>query len=335
MIRLKLTAGAVLLAAVAPTHQAFAQDEECGNVTIASMNWPSAEVAAEIDKIILNEGYDCDAELVAGDTMPTFTSMEAKGEPDMAPELWVNAVREPLDKALESGKLLEAAEILPDGGVEGFWIPKYVADANPEIKTVADALERPDLFPAPEDDSKGAVYNCPAGWNCQILTDNLYRAYEGDSKGFTLVDTGSAAGLDGSIANAYEKKEGWLGYYWAPTSILGRYEMVKLDIDAEHDKKEWDTCTAVLDCEDPKINAWAKSEIFSVVTDSFAEKAGVAMDYVGKRKWSNETVNELLAWMSENQATGEDGAYHFLETKEDVWSEWVSPEVAERIKEAL
>ena len=323
-------AGAGLLAA----QGARAQDEECGDVSIARMNWASAEVIAEIDNLILSEGYGCDTEMVAGDTMPTFTSMNEKGTPDLAPELWVNAVRAPLDAAVEEGEMIIAAEVLSDGGVEGWWIPKYLADANPDIKTPEDALARPDLFPAPEDPDMGAVYNCPAGWNCQISTGNLFRAYDAEDKNFELVDTGSAAGLDGSIAKAYEREEGWLGYYWAPTAILGRYEMVLLDM-GEHDKTEWDTCTAVLDCADPKPNGWPKSEVFSVVTDEFAEKASVAMDYVGKRQWRNQTVNELLAWMADNQATGEEGAFHFLESYEDVWSEWVPPEVAEKVKAAL
>jgi glycine betaine/proline transport system substrate-binding protein len=271
---------------------------------------------------------------MAGDTMPTFTSMKDKGEPDLAPELWVNAVREPLDAAVADGKLIIAAEILSDGGEEGWWIPRYVADANPEIKTPADALQRPDLFPAPEDDSIGAVHNCPSGWNCQITTANLFRAYGGEEKGFELVDTGSSAGLDGSIAKAYGRKEGWLGYYWSPTAILGRYEMVKLDM-GPHDKVEWDTCTAVLDCENPKINGWAKSEVFSVVTREFAEKAGVAMDYISTRSWDNVTVNKLLAWMADNQAMGEEAAFYFLENYEDIWSHWVSEEAKGRVKAAL
>lgn len=308
--------------------------EDCGEVTIANMNWQSAEVIAEIDKFILSEGYGCDAELIAGDTMPTFTSMNEKGEPDLAPELWVNAVREPLDAAVGEGRMIVAAEVLSDGGQEGWWIPKYLAEAHPDIKTVEDALAHPELFPAPEDESIGAVHNCPSGWNCQISTGNLFKAYGAEEKGFELVDTGSAAGLDGSIAKAYEREEGWLGYYWAPTAILGRYEMIQLDM-GEHDKEHWDTCTAVLDCADPKINGWAKSEVFSVVTDSFAEKAGVAMDYIGKRQWGNDTVNILLSWMTENQATGEEGALYFLENNEEVWSAWVSPEAAEKIKAAL
>lgn len=273
--------------------------------------------------------------VVTGDTMPTFASMNEKGQPDIAPEFWVNAVRTALDQAIAEGRLIQAAPLLSDGGVEGWWIPKFIADANPDIKTVEDALKRPDLFPAPEDPSKGAVTNCPAGWNCQVSTANLYRALGAEAKGFELVDTGSAAGLDGSIANAFENKKGWLGYYWAPTAILGKYEMVKLSFGVEHDKASWDACTAVPDCPDPKVNAYPVSDVYTVVTKGFAEKAGVAMDYVKTRKWDNQTVGKVLAWMDENQGTNEDGAKHFLETYPEMWTTWVSPEVAEKVKAAL
>lgn len=330
----KLLASTVLAAglyAVAGSAQAT----ECGDVSIAEMNWASAGVAAHVDKIILESGYGCSVTLVTGDTMPTFASMNEKGQPDMAPELWVNAVRTPLDEAIAEGRLIQTAPLLSDGGVEGWWIPKFLADANPDIKTVQDALARPDLFPAPEDASKGAVTNCPSGWNCQVSTSNLYRALGAEAKGFELVDSGSAAGLDGSIANAFENQKGWLGYYWAPTSILGKYEMVKLSFGVEHDKASWDACTAVPDCADPKVNAYPISDVFTVVTKDFANKAGVAMDYVSTRKWDNQTVGKVLAWMDDNQGTNEDGARHFLENYPDMWTAWVAPEVAAKIKAGL
>ena len=72
---------------------------------MAEMNWASAELMAHVDKIILEEGYGCDVELVAGATMPTFTSMNEKGEPDVAAEQWANAVRDPLKKAVDEGRL--------------------------------------------------------------------------------------------------------------------------------------------------------------------------------------------------------------------------------------
>jgi glycine betaine/proline transport system substrate-binding protein len=333
----KLLASTVLAAGLmgfAGAAQA-ASHSECGTVTVANMNWQSAEVLAQIDKIILSEGYGCEVELVPGDTMPTLTSMTEKGEPDVAPEAWINSMRDVLDAAVAEGKLEYASESLSEGGVEGWWIPKYIADANPDIKSINDALARPDLFPDPEDPSKGVVHNCPAGWNCQITTGNLYKAYGAEDKGFRLLDTGSAAGLDGSIAKAYNREQGWLGYYWAPTSILGKYEMVKLDHGVEHDKDHWEACTAVLDCADPKPNAWAKSEVYTVVTKAFADRAGPAMDYLKARSWENQTVNVLLSWMTDEQATGEEGARHFLKNNEDVWTQWVSDDVAAKVKKAM
>ncbi|MBD8650339.1 ABC transporter substrate-binding protein [Rhizobium sp. CFBP 13726] len=308
---------------------------DCGSVSIAEMNWASAGVAAHIDKIILENGYGCSVEMVTGDTMPTFTSMNEKGQPDLAPEFWVNAVRTPLDAAVKEGRLVIAAEILADGAVEGWWIPKFLADAHPDIKTVQQALAHPELFPAPEDKSKGAVTNCPSGWNCQTSTANLYKALGASEKGFELVDTGSAAGLDGSIAGAFEKKTGWLGYYWAPTAILGKYEMVKLSFDTPHDKANWDACTAVPDCPNPKVNSYPSSEAFTVVTKKFADKAGVAMDYIKARTWGNATINSVLAWQTDNQGTNEDAAKHFLTTSPEIWSKWVSADVAEKVKAAL
>jgi len=64
----------------------------CGKVVVASQNWASAELMAEVDKVILEKGYGCEVELIPGATMPTFTSMDEKGAPDMNPEQWANAV---------------------------------------------------------------------------------------------------------------------------------------------------------------------------------------------------------------------------------------------------
>ena len=47
----------------------------CGSMTMADMNWPSATLMANVDKIILEEGYGCEIELVTGATTATFASM--------------------------------------------------------------------------------------------------------------------------------------------------------------------------------------------------------------------------------------------------------------------
>ncbi len=313
-----------------------ASAEGCGSLTIASMNWQSAELAAALDAFILNNGYGCSAEVIQGDTVPTITSMVEKGQPEIAPEGWVDLVPEVIQSGLSEGKIVVTGDILSDGAVQGWWIPKYIADANPDLKTIDDVLKHPELFPDPEDAAKGAVFNGPQGWGGTVVTTQLYKAFGAEAAGFTLVDTGSAAGLDGSIARAYEQQKGWVGYYWAPTALLGKYEMVKLDHGVALDMDEWKSCTSNAECAEPKKNDWPKDKVQTVVAKTFADAAPAeVMDYLGKRSWTNATVNGVMAWMTDNQATGEDGAKHFLQENEDLWLNWVTPEAAEKIKAAL
>lgn len=312
-----------------------AKAEECGDVTIAQMSWQSADLLANVDRIILSRGYGCNATLVSGDTLPTFTTMLNDGRPDIAPEMWINAVRDSFDAAVEEGKLQIAAQSLSDGGVEGWWIPFFVAEAHPEIKSIEDALKRPDLFPAPEGIRKGAVHSCPPGWSCRISTANLFKAYGGAENGFDLIQADTPDALINSIATAFQNKHGWLGYYWAPTATLGKFEMVRLDFGVPHNKVEWDKCTAVAGCPNPKPNAWPKSKVYTVTTDDFRRSDATAFAYLANRSWSNRTVNGLMAWMNDNQASAAQGAVHFLQTREDLWLDWVTPEAAGKLRQFL
>lgn len=310
--------------------------DDCGTVTIASMNWQSAEVLGALDQYILKHGYGCDAQLVAGDTVPTFASMVEKQQPDVVSEGWVGLLPDTLQKGIDGGKLVVMGKALSDDAQNGWFIPRYFADKHPEIKSIFDAMKHPELFPSPDDPSKGAVYNGPQGWGGTRVTAQLFKAYGGEKANFTLVDTGSAAGLDGSLIRAYERKQPWLGLYWSPTAILGKYDMVMLDFGVPHDAAEWKRCNTVATCEDPKPNAWPKDQVETVITADFGKRAtpGVT-EYLHKRTWDNATVNKVLAWMTDNQAPGEDGAKYFLKNNEPIWSKWVSQDAAEKIRQSL
>ncbi len=326
---MKLKAIALLLFAVT------AQAQECGTVTIAEMNWSSASLIANVDKFILEHGYDCDAELVPGDTMPTGTSMIEKGQPDIAPELWSNSLKDALDKGVEEKRLRYAGRTLVDGGEEGFWVPKYLVDKHPELATIDGVRQHADLFKHPEDPSLSAFYSCPAGWNCQISAGHLFNALELEKDGFDIIDPGSGAGLSGAIAKAYEREEAWFGYYWAPTSVLGKYEMVKVDFGSGIDTEEFIDCTTIEGCENPKVTMYPPSPVHTITTEEFAIRAPEAYKYFEKRGVTNADLNRILAWMEDNQADGEEAMYYFLEEYPQVWQSWVSQDVVEKVKAAL
>lgn len=312
---------------------------ECGSIQIADMNWPTASLMAEVDRFILEQGYGCEVEVVAGSTVPTFTSMNEKGKPDLAPEQWTNSVGAPLKKAMAEGRL-HALNTAPITGLgEGWWIPPATAKKHPELKTVQDVLKRPDLFPYAEDKSKGAFVTCPAGWGCQLVNANLFRAFEMEKKGWVLVDPGSAAGLDGSMTKAVERGENWFGYYWSPTTLLAKHGMVGLDFGVPFvGRKAWDECIALSEqeCADPQQSAWTESEVFTVASADFTKRAGDdGVDYIKARVYPADVMNSMLVYMADNQAEPADAAMEFLRAHGDVWKSWVSAGVAAKITNAI
>ncbi len=328
----KSIASILMLSALVPAAQA---EEACGRVTIADMNWSSATLIANVDRFVLEHGYGCKAELIPGDTMPTGTSMIEKGEPDIAPELWSNSFKDALDKGVAEKRLRVAGRSLSDGGEEGFWVPRYMVEKDPTLATIAGVKSAAKLFKHPEDPDRSAFLGCPAGWNCQITSGNLFNALELENAGFELIDPGSGAGLAGSIAKAYERGEPWFGYYWAPTAVLGKYKMVKVDFGSGTDEKHYTDCISQAECEDPQPTMYPPSPVHTVTTEQFAAKAPEAYEYLSRRAFSNAQMNELLAWMEENQADGDIAMEHFLKNYESTWTPWVSPEVAAKVRKAL
>lgn len=310
---------------------------ECGNVTISEMNWASAQAAARVDQFILANGYGCNAETLPGDTVPTATSMSEKGSPDIAPELWMNTVKDQIDEAVAADRLVIVGDVLEDpakNAGEGWWIPQYMVDKNPELATIEGVKKNPDLFKDPEDPSKARVVGCPSGWACQINTNNLYKGFDMEEAGFNLVDPGSGAALSGAITKAYNRGQGILTYYWSPTSLLSKLDMVRVDM-GPYDAKEYEACTGSADCVDPKPNSFPVTEIKTVVSTEFANNNQAPMGYLKSRVWTPEAFGAVLEYMEEEQADGQAAAEWFLQNNPDEWTKWVPADVAAKVKAAL
>jgi len=287
--------------------------------------------------LIMSEGYQCDVEYLTAGTMPQITSMTEKGTPDIASELWANAAAVAINSAVEEKRLTKLNPNPITGAGEGWMMSAAAAKAHPELKTIDDIIARPDLFPHPEDPSMGGLHTCPSGWGCQLATNNLFRAFDMEAKGWKLIDTGSGAGLDGSIVKASERGENWLGYYWAPTTLAGKYNLKLVDFNSGFDQDHWDNCIVkpVEECDSPKRSTWTVSEVVSLAQVDFTSRAPEAAAYVANRTFNADLLNKYLSYMHDNQASGEEAAIEFLLNEESTWSTWVSKDAAALIKKSL
>ncbi|HUS98268.1 MAG TPA: ABC transporter substrate-binding protein [Hyphomicrobiaceae bacterium] len=325
----RLLSGLTFAAMTISSTAAFAA---CGNVSIGEMNWNSARVIANIEKFVLQVGYGCKVEMIQTTTVPGVTSQAEKGTPDILSETWINSVAAVFKKGVEEGRIVEAGEVLSDGGVEAWWIPKYLADKHPELKTVADIKKNWKLFADPENPGKGRFHTCPAGWACQIINANMFKAY-GMGDTFINFDPGSGDGLKGSIAKAAEQKQPWVGYYWAPTAILGRYPMVKIGLNA-HDAKGH-ACNQKKDCATPHAGSFPPGRVLSTTTKAFKEKNPEAFKFISKISISNAVMNETLAWGEKNQGKGAEMAGYFMQKHAAAWKTWMPADVAKKVEAAL
>jgi glycine betaine/proline transport system substrate-binding protein len=313
-----------------------AQDAQCGTdrtIDIAEMTWPSASALAHIHAIVLGDGFGCDVEVVTGDTVPTSASMFRRGEPAVAPELWTSAIAEPWAEAIEEGQVVELGPAISDGTVEGWFIPRYVQEEHPELVSAEDVIARPDLFPDPESPGQGRLYSCPPGWACELSTSALFEAYDMDGE-WNLFSPGSGGALDASIARAFLRNEPILFYYWGPTAILGKYDAVQLEM-GEPDMAVY-ACNTDPECAEPAgKTAYPSSPAVVGAAAWLPEEAPEVAEYLAKVGLTNDQISDLLVYGDENQAGGRETAENFLKTEEAVWTAWVSPEIAERVKASL
>lgn len=313
---------------------AIAQDDAaaCGTdrrIDIAEMTWPSAAALAHIHATILDKGFGCEVEIVTGDTVPTSSSMLSRGTPAVAPELWTSAIEEAWAEGVEEGRVVSLSDAITDGTVEGWFIPEYLQAEYPELTSAEAVIARPDLFADPEDPSKGRLYSCPPGWACELSTSALFEAYD-MAETWNIFSPGSGGALDASIARAFTREEPILFYYWGPTAILGKYPAVQLDLGETF--PEVYACNTDIDCADPAgVTAYPSSPAIVGAAAWIQEDAPVLAEYFSKVGLTNAEISELLVYGDENQADAAETAENFLRTKQDVWTNWVPAEVAEKV----
>ena len=312
-LTLALTFGALTAPAIAHA--------ECGEVSVAEMNWASGQIITNITAFLMEQGYGCDVKIVQSATTTAITSLAENNEPDVVPELWVNSAQAYF-RLEEEGKVRKAADVFADGGSENWWVPSYLVEEHPELATIEGVLANPELV-------GGRFHNCPDGWGCRIANDNLIEAFEFEKHGMEVFDHGSGETLPASMASAYESREPWFGYYWGPTAVLGRYDMTAVDM-GPYDP-EIHACNQTQDCETPRKSSYPAAPVLTVVTTDFAERNPEIFELVSNISFGTQELSNLLAWQKENSASAEEAAVHFLVNNKETWIGWVDGAAAERL----
>ena len=299
-------------------------------IKFGALTWESGQFISGVLKYIAEDGYDCTIEEVPG-AGPALETALSQNDIQVIGEQWVG--RSPImEQAIAQNKVAVIGDTLKGGATQGWYVPKYVLDENPGLRSYQDLPKYAELFKDPEDPRKSRFMNCPSGWTCEIFNSRLLKNTGLDSI-FNNTHPGTGAALDAEIASAFEQHKPLLFYYWQPTGLMAKYDFAPLAFPA-HDDACWQDlllADGTADC----VSGFPVSPLGIAVSTPFIESNPELAAVFEKVQFSSDELNGAILEMSESKRSGDEQALTFLRENPNVWQHWLSEEAATRLAAKL
>lgn len=326
----KLLAGvAVILLVLAGCSTNGDDSTNGGHIKLADAGWDSIRLHNAIVGFIAENAYDMTWEEVPGSTPITYEGLKT-GEIDVYTEVWADNLPSYQDD-LENDMFLELAVNFGDNA-QGIYVPTYVIEGDaergiepmaPDLRTVQDLADYPDVFVDDDDSSMGRLYGAIPGW---AADDIMRKKFEFNNLGETFIyfSPGSDAALSAAFTAAYDRGEAIAGYYWEPTWLMGMYDFTLLE-DLPYD-------------EDTFIEgetAFPSGPVTVGVRSGFDEEYPEFTEFLSNYETSSALTSEGLAYMQDTGAGYEEAAIWFISEKSDLISAMLPMDKWELVEAAL
>jgi len=295
-------------------------------IVFSDLNWTSAQVQNRIAQYIVEHGYGYPTEVIPGGTLPLFQGLK-QGDTHVTMEIWLPNQSIGWEEAVELGEVVSVGKSLVGDWQSTFVIPKYVADANPGLKTPQDLMkaEYQELFSTPDSRGKARLVACVPGWSCELVNDEQIETY-GLTDSLHVVKPGSQDAMFAEIYGAYEREEPWLGYMWGTGDPALKLDLVLLE-EAPYTKECW---------ESGKACAFDNSLVLVAVHNSLLPRAGDVIGFLQNWEFTIGIYKGIFQWLDSNEGSlPKEAAIEWLNTESDIWTEWVTDEAAEGVQAAL
>lgn len=328
-ILLSITAASALLLSACGGGSSASGEIE--TIVLADAGWDSIRVHNGIAATIIEEGYGINTDVTAGSTAATLQGLR-EGDINVYMEVWTDNVKEVYEEATEAGEI-ETVSTNFDDNVQGLYVPTYVIEGDPDrgiepmapdLETVEDLKNYPEVFEDPEDPGRGRIINAPSGWAVKEDIDKKFEAY-GLGETMNNFAPGSDAAAVADLTDAYNAGEGWVGYYWSPTAVTAQYDLTLLEEPAYDEETFNETGATEL----------PPNDVVVAVHQDLPDQAPDVVDFLSNYETDSAMTEAALSYMMENEASAEEAAMWWMNEYEDVWTSWVSEDVAAQVKEAL
>ncbi len=279
-----------------------------GTVNIAVNPWVGYTASAAVVAHILEEklGYTVNLKDLKEDV--SWQGFES-GEVDAILEDWGHPELEKLyvtDKAVamdagENGNI----------GIIGWYVPKFFADAHPEIlQDVKNLNALADQFKTSESGDKGQFLGTDPSYvqYDEALVKNL-------GLNFEVIFTGSETATVQAIQQAVTQQKPLLFYWWDPHWLNSQVELTRVPLPAYTEGCDADPQAIACDYPETPLRKFIRTE--------FNTNGGDAATLIKNWTWTNADQNLVADMITNQDMSPEDAAKKWVDEHEAVWQAWL------------
>ncbi|MBA2529593.1 MAG: ABC transporter substrate-binding protein [Euzebyales bacterium] len=279
-------------------------------VNIAVNPWTGSAVDAALAQHLLSEEMGADVETTDIDENAQWAGLAA-GDLDAVMEVWPSGHGDNIETFIEQEQTVVDAGELGAIGKIGWFVPTYVVEEHPEIKSWKGLADNAELFATAETGDKGQfLAGDPSfvSFDAEIIK-NLDLPFE-------VVQSGSEAALLTTLDTAYKNQEPLLMYFYTPHWAHAKYDLTQVELPPYTDE-----CGAK-----PKAQrdcGYPEDVLFKAVSAKLEDKSPAVMTFLENFELSNDQQNEMAAMVDDDGMEPEEAAEQWAQDNSDVWQGWL------------
>ncbi|WP_382465337.1 ABC transporter substrate-binding protein [Streptomyces noursei] len=290
----------------------FAAAKGSKSVTLSVQTWVGAQANVAVAKYLLEHELGYHVDTVQVDEIPAWDAL-SQGRVDAILEDWGHPDQE--KRYVQDKKTITAGGGNGVTGHIGWWVPKYWADAHPDVTDWKNLNKYAKQLRTSESGDKGQLMDGSPSYvtNDKALVKNLGLNYQ-------VVFAGSEAAQITQIQQFAKQKKPFLTYWYEPQWLFNQVPMVEVKLPPYSDACEAKGAKdpQSIDC------AYPTTPLQKYFNTDFAKSGSSAARFLKNFHWDKKDQNEVSEMIASNGLPADEAAKKWVDEHPDVWKPWLT-----------
>ena len=309
----RLAGLAVVAAAVAAVAISAAGAASKPTIVLANNSWEGSVANNVVAQYVIEKNLGYNVNLLTIDEIPAWPAM-VQGKVSAVMEVWGHS---PLYAQYVKGnhKVVDAGLEGPGGNI-GWYVPTYLMQQHPELKTWKGVQKDWKLFVTPQSSPQGEFLDGSPSYvtNDQALVKNL-------KINLKVVFAGTEAAQLTEIESDYKAKKPVIFYWYTPQYQNAIYKFSQVALPA------WTTTCAKL--KPAQINcAYPPYHLYKVMAATLPKQAPTVANFIKRFNWTADDQNSVSYDLAVKHMSDTAAAAAFVNSHQSLVKSWLSSSTA-------